>query len=204
MDEELDGLGLGLHGDLELHLEGEVGGDALALPDAHVLLDDALQALDVQVGRLDDVVDAEGRRDAHAPADLGRVLGLLLGHVGGGGDVAGEGDLQARGAEAQGAGLKWSEAAARRGAGEAAEEEDGGGGGGGEDHGAGAGGDGDGAVVGGLHLRHLPRAQPEDGAHLRRPRRGGRPPRDLAAPDNEPAGAWRQRLLELMIPSILP
>uniref|UniRef100_A0A8R7QJ25 Uncharacterized protein n=1 Tax=Triticum urartu TaxID=4572 RepID=A0A8R7QJ25_TRIUA len=28
------------------------------------------------------------------------------------------------------------------------------------------------AVVRGLHLRHLPRAQPADGAHLRRPRRG--------------------------------
>jgi hypothetical protein len=57
---------------------------------------------------------------------------------------------------------------------------------------------GDGAVVGGLHVRHLPRAQPEDGAHLRRPRRGGRR-RDLAAADQS-AGARRRRgLLELVI-----
>lgn len=47
VDEELDRLGLALDADLELHLEGEVGGDALPFPDAHVLLDDALHALDV-------------------------------------------------------------------------------------------------------------------------------------------------------------
>jgi hypothetical protein len=48
-------------------------------------------------------------------------------------------------------------------------------------------GGGDGAVVGGLHVRHLPRAEPADGAHLRRPRRGGRR-RELAAADQS-AGA---------------
>lgn len=141
MHEELDRLRLRVDGELELDLEGEVGGDALALPDADVLLDDALHALDVQVGRLDDVVDAEGRRDAHSPADLGRVLGLLLGHVRRGGDVAGEGDPRAGGAEkARGAGRRPEAAAAGGGGGrgrEAAEEEDRGGGGGGRRHGRG-------------------------------------------------------------------
>ncbi|KAF7060888.1 hypothetical protein CFC21_067635, partial [Triticum aestivum] len=56
---------------------------------------------------------------------------------------------------------------------------------------AGDGGGGGRAVVRGLHLRHLPRAQPEDGAHLRRPRRGGRP---RAGEPAAGAGAPGQRL----------
>jgi hypothetical protein len=57
--------------ELELDLEREVGRDALALPQAGVLLDDALHALDVlQIGRLEDVIDAERLRDAHLLADV--------------------------------------------------------------------------------------------------------------------------------------
>lgn len=66
---------------LELHLEGEVGRDPLSLPHADVLLDDALHAAQVQPRRLGDVVDADGRRDAHALPDLVRGRGLLGGHV---------------------------------------------------------------------------------------------------------------------------
>lgn len=93
MGEEADGLGLAVDGELELDLEGEVGRDALALPHADVLLDDALHALHVQVGRLEDVVDAERRRDAHPPADLGRGRRLLGRHVVRG-HLVGERDLE--------------------------------------------------------------------------------------------------------------
>jgi hypothetical protein len=122
VDEEPDGLGLALDGELDLDLEGQVGGDALALPHADVLLDDALHALDVQVGRLDDVVDAERRRDAHPPADLGRGRGLLGRHVVRG-HLAGERDLEEEAGEGGGRGR------GRRGREPAAQEDRGGGGG---------------------------------------------------------------------------
>lgn len=105
MDEEPDRLVLALHAEMELHLEGEIGRDALPLPDGHVLLDDALHSLDVQVGRLHDVVHAHGRRDSHALPDLGRDGGLLRGHVLRGQVAGGEGDV-ARGPEARAAGQR--------------------------------------------------------------------------------------------------
>jgi hypothetical protein len=134
VNEEPDGLGLAVDVEAELDLEGKVGGDALALPDAHVLLDDALHALDVEVGRLDDVVDAERGRDAHAPADLGRRRGLLRGHVVRG-HLAAERDLDAR----EAARRRAEAAERRRPAREAAAQEERGGGGGRRRHGRGGG-----------------------------------------------------------------
>jgi len=141
--EEPDGLGLAVDGELELDLEGEVGRDALALPHADVLLDDALHALDVQVGRLDDVVDAERRRDAHPPADLGRGRGLLGRHVVRlRGYRVGERDLeeQARAARGRGRAGEPGEGGGRGRRGrEAAVQEHRGGGGGRRRHGRGGG-----------------------------------------------------------------
>jgi hypothetical protein len=141
--EEPDGLGLALDGELELDLEGEVGRDALALPHADVLLDDALHALDVQVGRLEDVVDAERRCDAHPPADLGRGRGLLGRHVVRG-HLVGERDPeeQARAARRRGRAGEPGEGGGRgrgRRGRETAVQEDRGGGGGGRRHGRGGG-----------------------------------------------------------------
>lgn len=114
MGEEPDRFVLPIHPELELHLEGEIGRDAFALPDADVLLDHTLHATDVQVRRLGDVVDAYRRRDAHALADLGGRRGLLGGHVRGRrGDVA-VGDNLANGAEAPAA-QRRPEAASGRG-----------------------------------------------------------------------------------------
>lgn len=100
MGDEPDRLVLAVELELELHFEGEIGRDALALPNADVLLDDALHAAQVQAGRLGDVVDADGHRDAHALPDLGRSRGLLGSHVMGRGHVAADGhpgrDVEAR------------------------------------------------------------------------------------------------------------
>lgn len=136
--EEPDRLVLAVQLELEPHLEGEIGRDALALPDTDVLLDHALHATEVQVRRLGDVVDADRHRDAHALAEIGRRRGLLGGHVKGRGHVAAGGNL-ARGAEARAA-PRGREAASGRGCGKeesAAEER---GGGEGTRHGGGGGG----------------------------------------------------------------
>lgn len=81
MGDEPYGLVLAVQIELELHLEGEISRDPLALPHADVLLDYALHAAQVQSRRLGNVVDADRRRDAHALPDLGRGRGLLGGHV---------------------------------------------------------------------------------------------------------------------------
>jgi len=98
--DEPDRLVLAVQLELERHLEGEIGRDALALPNADVLLDDALHAAQLQAGRLGNVVDADGRRDAHALPDLGRSRGLLGSYVMERGHVAADGhpgrDVEAR------------------------------------------------------------------------------------------------------------
>jgi hypothetical protein len=98
--DEPDRLVLAVQLELELYLEWEIGRDALPLPNADVLLDDALHAAQVQAGRLGNVVDADGHRDAHALPDLGRSSGLLGSHVMGRRHVAADGhptlDVEAR------------------------------------------------------------------------------------------------------------
>lgn len=92
MRDKLHRARLALDVDLELNLEGEIGGDPFPFPDPNILLDYSFRAVEIQVGRLLHVVNREGRRDANPFPDLSGRLLLFLFYLRRGGEVGGEGD----------------------------------------------------------------------------------------------------------------